>query len=452
MSDQTPEFTAPPAAVPATSTAVSPVVTTSNPAAAAVYQQIESDQAKARRRKRIICWIAGIIAMLALVLGVIWLLNKWNVTVELHGAEREVIEYGQTWTDSGASASYTGSIFQFIGSELPVETTGSVDSKHVGEYKISYSAEVYGIKNTATRVVQVRDSQQPQLQLVGGEKIKIELGGNWKDEFLATDNADGDLTAKVTVDGQVDVHKAGDYELRYTVRDASGNTATASRKVSVVAPPPAMADPAAGKDKVIYLTFDDGPSPHTARLLDALQARNVKATFFVTGNSPQEMIAREAREGHAIGVHTYSHDYAKIYASEAAYWADFAQMSDVIKAQTGKAPVLMRFPGGSSNTVSKHYAAGIMTRLAQQASEKGYVYFDWNVSSGDAGENTDKNSVLAALKAGVQGKRVSNVLCHDSHGYTVDAIPEFVDWALANGYTFLPLAPGSFTAHHGIAN
>lgn len=424
----------------------------SNVSAPIAVQNVSADQGKQSRWKKLRWWILALIVLLGVVLGVLVVLNKWNVSVEIKGSSREVIDYGANWADAGATASYEGSIFKFIGSNLPVETKGNVDLNHVGEYEIEYSAQVYGVKAVAHRVVEVKDSQQPELTLTGGNAVEIKFGAQWKDEFQAIDNADGDLTSAVKIEGAIDSNQAGEYQLQYSVSDASGNTANATRKVTVLAPPPPSVDPAAGKDKVIYLTFDDGPSAHTARLLDALQARNVKVTFFVTGNSPQELIAREAREGHAIGVHTYSHNYAKIYANEAAYWADFNQMRAAIKAQTGADTLIMRFPGGSSNTVSRHYSKGIMTRLVKQAGEKGYVYFDWNVSSGDADGNANKENVLAALKAGVQGKRVSNVLCHDSHGYTIDAIPEFIDWALAQGYTFLPLAPGSFAAHHTIAN
>ena len=93
-----------------------------------------------------------------------------------------------------------------------------------------------------------------------------------------------------------------------------------------------------------------------------------------------------------------------------------------------------------------------MTRLAQQAADKGYVYFDWNVESGDAGRTTDPAQVYRNIINGVSGRKTSVVLCHDSKSYTVDAIEDVIIWCLNNGYSFQPLTENSFTAHHGINN
>lgn len=138
-------------------------------------------------------------------------------------------------------------------------------------------------------------------------------------------------------------------------------------------------------NKTIYLTFDDGPSPRTPEVLKILRDNGVKATFFVThisGKSSHYMKDIVA-EGHTIALHSYTHDYDKIYASEEAYFADLQQISDLVYSETGVRTNLIRFPGGSSNIVSR-FNPGIMTRLTQQVTDKGYVYFDWNVVSGDA--------------------------------------------------------------------
>lgn len=397
-------------------------------------------------------WILAISLVFGVVFAVIFLLNKWEVKIELKGEDPLSVAYGEKWVDPGANAKYQGSLLKFIGADLPVKAKGEVDTKRIGEYRIEYSATAQGIYAKKQRIVKVQDKKSPEIKLTAGSDVKITVGSQWQDGYSAVDDVDGDITEKVKVSGHVDFNTVGDYELTYEVADASGNKAKQVRKVAVIAAQANTADPAAGKNKVIYLTFDDGPSVHTSRLLDILKARNVKASFFVTGNGAPEMIGRAAREGHTIGIHTYTHDYSQVYASDTAFWADYARLQEVIKAQTGQETRLMRFPGGSSNTVSRRYSSGIMSRLVQQASAKGYVYFDWNVSSGDASGKATKESVLAAMKQGVQAKNVSNILCHDTHGYTVDAIPEFLDWALANGYTFLPLAAGSLQVHHSVAN
>ena len=135
-----------------------------------------------------------------------------------------------------------------------------------------------------------------------------------------------------------------------------------------------------------------------------------------------------------------------------AYWHDFELMNDVIEEQTGHRTRLFRFPGGSSNTISMNYCEGIMSTLADQAYQRGLTYFDWNVESGDAGRTTDPDEVAQNLIDGVSRRSQSVALSHDSKSYTVDGIETFIQWALENGYTFLPLDEDSPTAHHWIAN
>ncbi|SEP78666.1 Putative cell wall binding repeat-containing protein [Lachnospiraceae bacterium NE2001] len=206
-------------------------------------------------------------------------------------------------------------------------------------------------------------------------------------------------------------------------------------------------------NKIIYLTFDDGPGPYTQRLLNILSTNGVKATFFVTAAYPEYsyLIAQEYNAGHTVGVHTYTHNYQKIYASEAAYWSDFEKMENVIETQTGSRTNLFRFPGGSSNKVSS-FNSGVMTRLTIQADQKGYKYFDWNVLSGDAGDTTSSAKVYENMVNGVKTHNESVILCHDIKDYTIDAIEDFIPWALSNGYTFLPLSENSRTVHHTVQN
>ncbi len=211
-------------------------------------------------------------------------------------------------------------------------------------------------------------------------------------------------------------------------------------------------------EKTIYLTFDDGPGAYTDQLLDVLKRYNVKATFFTTSGYPgyAYCIHREYEEGHAVAVHTASHNYATIYRSEDAYWADFNRQNEVIFQQTGQYATMFRFPGGSSNTVSRNYNRGIMSRLAQQAADKGYVYYDWNVSSGDAGGTTNADQVYRNVINGIAGnsrRGVSSVvLQHDIKNYSVNAVESIIRWGLDNGYNFQPLSRESNKAHHSIAN
>jgi peptidoglycan/xylan/chitin deacetylase (PgdA/CDA1 family) len=208
-----------------------------------------------------------------------------------------------------------------------------------------------------------------------------------------------------------------------------------------------------GTKKIIYLTFDDGPGQYTEQLLGILAKHNAKATFFVTNQFPkyQNLIKREAEEGHSIAVHSYLHDYKTIYSSTEQYWEDFEKMQQVIEEQTGYRTELVRFPGGSSNTIS-HFTPGIMTELAKEVEEKGYTYIDWNASSGDGEAHTSRESVLADSEKQCSYSDTSVLLCHDIKQSTVDAMDEFLTWGEQNGYTFLPMSPHSKSCHQQINN
>ena len=206
-------------------------------------------------------------------------------------------------------------------------------------------------------------------------------------------------------------------------------------------------------NKVIYLTFDDGPSAHTDRLINILNKYNAKATFFVTGNNSRylDSIGKAYRSGHSIGNHTYSHNYSYCYSSVSAFWADWQKTENIILAQTGQGTDMIRFPGGSSNTVSS-FNPGIMSRLANNVHYYGYEYYDWNVGSGDAGGTTSTSQVYRNIVGGCAGRSWSIVLCHDTKSYTVDAIESVLIWGQNNGYVFMALDINSPTVHHRIAN
>jgi peptidoglycan/xylan/chitin deacetylase (PgdA/CDA1 family) len=205
--------------------------------------------------------------------------------------------------------------------------------------------------------------------------------------------------------------------------------------------------------KIVYLTFDDGPGPYTAQLLDVLKKYDVKATFFVTCNRAQyrNMITRAYNEGHSIGLHSCTHDYSKVYASEDAFFAELDTISNVVKAATGVETKLVRFPGGSSNTVSRKYNQGVVTRIVNELNERGYVYFDWNVSSGDAGNTTSTSKVYDNVIRGLKGN-YSIVLQHDIKKFSVDAVERIIQDGKKYGFTFKALDMTSPTAHHRINN
>lgn len=306
--------------------------------------------------------------------------------------------------------------------------------------------------NTAKlhREVYFNDTVAPKITLEGGEAYDLILGKTFVEPgYKAIDNCDGDISDKVTVEGDIDSFKKGIYPITYTVTDVFGNTTVVTRNVNVIAAP--QPERIVPDGKVVYLTFDDGPGQYTEKLLAVLAKYDVKATFFVTGNGDPEIIAKIAEGGHTVAIHTNSHNYRKIYTSEEAYVEDLLAISQVIEEQTGKTPDLIRFPGGSSNTVSK-FNPGIMTRLTTLVEEMGYRYFDWNVDSNDAGGATSADEVYRNVVRGIASHDISVVLQHDIKGFSVAAVESIIEWGLRNGYTFLPLERTSPTCEHRVNN
>ncbi len=312
-----------------------------------------------------------------------------------------------------------------------------------------------GHGNTAqtTRIVIKKDLETPEIKLTGGAKVTVLMGDRFHEPgFTAIDYADGDLSEQVTVEGEIDNFKEGVYTYTYRVTDKDGNEGVATREVSVVPRP--QVEEVRPEGKVIYLTFDDGPCVYTEKLLDVLAKYDVKVTFFVTNQFPnyRYLIKREAEEGHTVAIHTYTHRYNVIYASEEAYFADLNAMNDIIEEQTGKRSTILRFPGGSSNAVSRGYCKGVMTALTRDLTAAGFQYTDWNVQSGDSDGLTTADQVYNSTINQIKNHNISIVLQHDIKGFSVDAVERIIQWGLENGYTFLPLQPDSPTVHQRLNN
>nr|BAV13103.1 polysaccharide deacetylase [Clostridium cellulovorans] len=149
--------------------------------------------------------------------------------------------------------------------------------------------------------------------------------------------------------------------------------------------------------KVVYLTFDDGPSQNTLTILDILKEKNVKGTFFVNYHPNCDAIYKKIHEdGHAIGNHTYSHDFSRIYQSESAFFEDYDKLNSYLQSIIGFAPDIMRFPGGSNTGYGKN---DIMKSLTKELKTRGIEYFDWNSLNGDAeGQALNRNQLIEKVK------------------------------------------------------
>lgn len=294
----------------------------------------------------------------------------------------------------------------------------------------------------------IEDEVAPVITLKGERCVFLEPGEAYTDPGVtATDDRDGDISSSVTTSPMPDISKAGCYQIDYTVTDKGGNKTSETRYIAV-ANKRNVKTPAS---KVIYLTFDDGPSPNTPYILDILKEYNVKATFFVTNQHPASvpLIERIHKEGHTVAAHTYSHKW-ELYSSADSYFDDLNNINSIIAKYTGKPSKLIRFPGGSSNRISANYKKGVMSEIAARCYFDGYVYFDWNIDSMDT-STSDPSKIVHNITSRL-GNGYYNVLMHDTKVAHRKALPEVIKYGLENGYTFLPLDETSPAVHHTIKN
>lgn len=198
------------------------------------------------------------------------------------------------------------------------------------------------------------------------------------------------------------------------------------------------------EEGVIYLTFDDGPSARTAEILDTLREKGAKATFFVIGNeseSGRELMQRIVQEGHTLAMHSYSHDYNKIYASVEDYLADMYQVFNQIKEATGVTPTLFRFPGGSING----YNRAIYQDLISEMLRRGFIPYDWNISSADAAsaQTVPVDTLIENVMKDARKVTTGIVLMHDSAAKrtTAQALGPMIDRLRELGFELKALTP-----------
>ena len=199
----------------------------------------------------------------------------------------------------------------------------------------------------------------------------------------------------------------------------------------------------------VALTFDDGPSKNTRPILEILDKEQVPATFFVCAQDANEkylpLVADIAAAGHQIALHSATHQYSKIYASTDAFWQDIRTLRQALEPYVDVAAIdWLRFPGGSTNTVSHRYGGnGIMKALKAQAEDKGYHWIDWNVCAEDAtASHPDAAQILRNIRRDADGQDTCVVLLHDTKatGQTVKALPDMIAYFREQGYNFCTVA------------
>lgn len=309
--------------------------------------------------------------------------------------------------------------------------------------------------NSTEKPVKVKIYKDDEAPVIKGDKEITKYQGATFDPMESmsiTDNRDANAKLEV-ISNNVDMKKVGTYKVEYEAKDRSGNKSTFTKTVTVK-------EKIVDKDyysgqNIVYLTFDDGPSYNTGKILKILDQYNVKATFFVAGYSSthRQYIKQAYDAGHTIALHTYSHEYSDVYKSVDAYFNDLDKISKVVEDLTGYKSPYIRFPGGSSNTISRNYCSGIMSTLVQEVRARGYQYYDWNISSADAsGSNVSTSKIINSSTSAASGELM--ILFHDTYGKdtTAAALPSIIEYYLNRGFTFKAIDESTPGFHHGVNN
>lgn len=323
------------------------------------------------------------------------------------------------------------------------------DKAVVSEIEDNYIITASDAKGNETVLkVPITYTEKPKdiFKLKESSTIYVAKGTKYSDSGVTyTDGCGNKIDGEVKIVSNVDTSKNGDYTVTYTA-----NNVTLTRKVIVYNP--SSGSNISSKEKVIYLTFDDGPGSYTEKVLNTLAKYNVKATFFVTHqfSSYVSLIKKEYEQGHTVAVHSYTHNW-NIYKSVDAYVKDFNKMNDDIEKYTGSRSQVFRFPGGSSNTVSRSYSKGVVKAIASKLTSEGYVYFDWDVDSGDAA-GASRSKIYNNVVNGAKSCSKCVVLMHDIKSNTVNELDNILKTLTSKGYKFGTLSTNSPTVHHKIVN
>lgn len=369
-------------------------------------------------------------------------------TIEILGDKKIVIEAGRDYEDKGAKAKLRG---KDISKTLKVKN--EVNPKKPGEYKVYYELIYKNKLIKVERTVYVKDETAPTLKLKGSSTINVPSDSEYEEEgYTVEDDVDGDISKNVKIDKKEINEKQ--YKIIYTVCDKSGNSTVAERIVNIVNP---VKKHDKSKNGYVYLTFDDGPTfDITPKILDILKEENIKATFFVINytKDKEPLIKRIVEEGHSIGIHGNSHKYAEEYQSADHFMDNVYTMEKKIKDVTGIETKIIRFPGGSSNTVSKYYSVGIMTALTRRVLQEGYRYFDWNIPSGDSGDVDTSEAVYNNVTKNLGKDYPNMVLMHDFSGNkkTVNALRDIIRYCKSNGYILDKIRDDTPMITHKVAN
>ena len=324
---------------------------------------------------------------------------------------------------------------------VPLVTTDIIEAKYVcvaqsenGIYRLYHLAALE--PEPAPEAEAAAVPAQPLISLNGGSELDWPCGIPFTEPGCCASGSGGeDISGLVESEGGVRCWCPGDYELSYTVEDGAGLTAQCTRTVRVV---PVELPETVQEDKVIYLTFDDGPCEYTRGLLDVLERYGAKATFFVIAknNAYMDVLPEILAAGHSIGIHAYDHNYGMLYSAPEAYIEDLVKARMAVYDETGYYAEICRFPGGSTTAANMLGSRDpdAWNTVTSSIRSMGMRYYDWNVKP----ENSacDVNSFFLLFTEQVRKAAVPISLQHDTRYYSVMAVERLLKWGTENGYSF----------------
>ncbi len=276
------------------------------------------------------------------------------------------------------------------------------------------------------------------LSLLGEEELDWPCGVPYEEPgYIAMDEGGADRSADVSVEGELVCWKSGVQELSYRFTDKNGKEHSALRRVNFV---PAELEEEVPTQKVIYLTFDDGPCANTPGILELLDKYDAKATFFIIAkeNDYNYLLPEMEAQGHSIGVHCHDHSYGTIYASEEAYFNDFMAAQAIYYENLGHYASLSRFPGGGA-TANSYFARtvdGGLEQIEQRLLDMGVRYFDWNIQESE----TSTIDTFYTFRNNTPKQEMPIFLQHDARDYSIAALEEMLKWGTENGYEFCAIS------------
>ena len=361
-----------------------------------------------KNRKKLVITLIG-----AIVLGIGLFVYQTFIKKQLHFKENLTVEINGKFNPN----SYISEVEHGSVKDVACQSK-NLNIKKLGKYEVTYTYK----NREYTTTIQVVDTQKPVFKGLDDLTVSLNTTPDLKAGVEVSDNSLEDIQYKID-DKNLDTSKEGTYEVTYVAKDSSGNKITVKRKVNVIKK---IGSDKQSNEKVVYLTFDDGPSENTKKIMDILAKYDAKATFFVTGRNQ---------------------DYNYLIKD------DLNKIGQMVKKEIGFVPHYIRFPGGSSNTVSRRYCQGIMSTLTKEVVEKGYQYYDWNGDSTDASGNHVAVDKLIRNGTSCHDNNVM-ILCHDTQAKdtTVQALPAIIEHYKNLGYTFKGIDDATYAPHQSVNN